>query len=71
MDDKSRRISVLRLFSCPGFFRGSLGGFAPGGCLIVFAGIEDVFGEDVAGGSIGGGDVIVGDQEQYLFAAVG
>jgi len=46
-------------------------GFAPGRLLIILGGIKNVFGEDLAGGSVRGGDVVVVDEHQHVFAAMG
>lgn len=62
MDDKSRRMYFLRLLSFQGLFMGSLvGWFAPGRCLVIFGGVQDVFGEDLAGFGIRGRDAVVMD----------
>ena len=51
---------------------GSLtGGFSPGRWLVVRGGTEEMFGEDLAGGGIRGGDMLVLDEHQDLFAAMG
>src|SRR5699024_9050595 len=72
MDDKSSRNYFLELLSFLEWFRGSLvGGSAPGRRLIIFGGIQEMFGEDLAGGRVRGGDVFVVDQHQNLFAAMG